>query len=468
MKKNVLILFITLTFSAFLGSCSESFLDQERPLVSTEALIYTDADKTESALLGLYSTLKGTNCNFLGGRTYIAFDNRGEDIINLDPNLITLYSTYNMAVTSSHDENQDAWYYGYLAINRANVFIESIEAYNTADVIGADLAKQYAAEAKFVRALTYFYLANLYSEPYKLNKSAKALPLRLTAIKGSGYSNCASSTIAKVYESILNDLSDSEIAALPTDVKVKTRATQAAAYMLKMRTCMAMENWSAAIAAGEAITGYTLVADVAAQFKAPYYTDESIFSLPQSSNDRPNTQRSSYEYYNTGSICVIDKQDGIMALPNYSLAIDKRVIAFDQDGKLGKWTDSDPTDGRLKWHPIFRFAETKLNLAECYAQSNNVDGARNALNDVRKRSIDPTKDPLDVNSLSGNNLLEAIALEKRLEFIGEGLRGIEIIRKGENFIKGTRFNVGPGSPYYTWPFPESERINNSLWNVLEQ
>ena len=151
-----------------------------------------------------------------------------------------------------------------------------------------------------------------------------------------------------------------------------------------------------------------------------------------------------------------------MSKANYSIAKDKRVIAFDEDGKLGKWTD--PTDGRLKWHPIFRFAETKLNLAECYAQSSNWDAARTALNDVRSRSIAAADDPLDISSMSGNPLLDAIAFEKRLEFIGEGLAGIEIIRKGETF----RNNTAPGNPYYTWPFPEAERVNNALWDQLEQ
>ena len=462
MKKIVYILLTAFIFTNLLSSCKESFLDQEKPLVSTEAIVFTDAAKTEAALLGLYATLKGSDCNYLGGRTYVVFDNRGWDIDNIDPNGVTLAQTFAMAVNQTQQENKDTWYYGYQAINRANVFIQSVEDYKTADVIGADKAKQYVAEAKFVRALSYYYMLQLYSEPYKVNKSAKALPLRLTAIKGSGQSDCASSTISKVYEQILTDINDSEIAALSGDVKQKTRATKAAAYMLRMRVYMAMENWSAAITAGNAVTGYTLVSDVAAQFKSPFYTDENIFSLPMSTNDRPNTQRSSWEFYNTGRICIIQKSaPGVMSMPNYSIAKDKRVVAFDQDGKVGKWTD--PSDGRLKWHPIFRFAETKLNLAECYARSSNVDAAITALSDVRRRSIAEADDKLDVSTLAGSALLEAIALEKRLEFLGEGLAGIEIIRKGESF----RNNTGPGNPYYTWPFPEAERVNNALWDQLE-
>jgi len=120
MKKIVYIAFIAFIFSNVFWSCGEEFLEQERPLVSTEDVVFKSATKTEAALLGLYSTLKGTNCNYLGGRTYIAFDNRGEDIRNIDPNGVTLANTYAMAVLSSNEENSDAWYYGYLAGIRNN------------------------------------------------------------------------------------------------------------------------------------------------------------------------------------------------------------------------------------------------------------------------------------------------------------------------------------------------------------
>ena len=468
MKRILYISFFTVICSTLFLSCSESFLDQERQLVSTEPLVFTNAAKCEAAVLGLYSGFKGGN--FMGGRNYIAFDARGEDIENIDRNGVTLYNTYIMQVNSSHEENSTAWAAAYSTINRANVFIESIAEYKTADVIGVEKANQYVAEAKFLRGLTYYYLANMYSEPYKLNKNAKAFPLRLTAIKESGHSDCASSTISKVYEAILNDVSDAQIAALPATATIKTRATKAAAYMLRMRVYMAMENWSAAIAAGEAVSGYTLVDNVAAQFVSPFYTAESIFSCPMSTNDQSGTQRSCWEYYYNGRLLVVDKANGIMSKPNYSLPTDKRIIAFDQTQNgnpiVGKWYDA--SNGRLKWVPIMRFAETKLNLAECYAQSNNPTAARKALSDVRRRAITAQNDPLNIDELSGAALLEAISFERRLEFLGEGMRGIDILRKGETFKPGTSYATAPGSPYYVWPFPETEKVVNKLWNDLEK
>ena len=463
--KKIFYISIILSVTFLFNSCAESFLDQEVPLVASEEMVYSDAEKTESTLLGLYYTLKGTNCNFMGGRTYVALDNRGDDIINIDPNLVTLKDVYYMSVGLASAENVDTWYYAYLAINRSNVFLESMEQYGTKDILGDAKYNQFVAEAKFVRALSYYYLVNLYAQPYATHPNAIAIPLRLTAIKGSGHSECPSSSTSAIYSAILSDLSDGDIQALPNannTYDATTRATQGAAKMLKMRALMATKAWSSAITVGESITGYELASNVAAQFAAPYYTKETIFALPQSTNDRPNTQRSCNEFYSRGNICVIDKKNGVMSKAEYSLATDKRVIAFDDNGRLAKWDEGE----RLQWLPIFRYAETLLNLAECYVESGTADKARAALTEVRRRAISAADDQLNIEALSANALLEAISNEKRLEFIGEGLRGIEISRKGETYIKGTEVNVAPGTSNYIWPIPQAERVNNSQLNEL--
>ena len=468
--KKIFYISIILSVTLLFNSCAESFLDQEVPLVASEEMIYSDAEKTELALLGLYSSLKGTNCNFMGGRTYVAFDNRGDDILNIDPNLVTLQDVYRLEnVAPTATVNVDTWYYAYLAINRSNVFMESMEQYGTKDILGEAKYNQFVSEAKFVRALSYYYLVNLYAQPYATHPNAIAIPLRITAIKGSGQSDCPSSSTSAIYSAILADLSDGNIQALPNannTYNATTRASQAAAKMLKMRALMATKDWSSAITVGESISGYELASNVEAQFAAPYYTKETIFALPQSTNDRPNTQRSCNEFYAKGNICVIDKTNGVMSKAEYSLAKDKRVIAFDDNGRLAKWDEGE----RLQWLPIFRYAETLLNLAECYVEmgATQETKARTALEKVRRRAIAETEDPINIDALSGNTLKEAITNEKRLEFIGEGMRGIEISRKGEAYIKGTEVNVAPGAGNYIWPFPQAERVNNSQWNVLAQ
>lgn len=58
----------------------------------------------------------------MGGKTYLVFDNRGEDIVNSDPNLITLANTYKFNVGKTDAENTVTWSMAYAAINRVNIF----------------------------------------------------------------------------------------------------------------------------------------------------------------------------------------------------------------------------------------------------------------------------------------------------------------------------------------------------------
>jgi len=409
MKK--IILFSTLCASLFLGSCSSSFLDQEPPLYVNENDIFTSPTRIEATLNGLYAAIKNTGTkSLMGGKSYLVFDNRGDDVINISNNLVTLFNTYNMNVGITDAENADTWTYAYLGINKVNTFLQS-----------------------------------------------------LTAEAGTENNNMPRSTVKQIYEHILSDLEN--ISALDTEVNTYTgvtHATQAAANMLKMRVYMAMNEWDKAIAAGELVTGYSLPEDVTLIYKAPYFSQESIFSLPMADTNIPNTQQSLAEYYYDGKIMLIDTKSGIMSKPDYSLATDKRIIAF-KGGKdlLMKFTDAKT---KLQWVPIFRYAETLLDLAECYANKAGGEAtAKSLLKQVRGRSVDAATDPLNIDNLSGDALKEAIYNEKRLEFIGEGIRGIDIMRRGEHFIKvgeNETINVGPSDEKYTWPIPQVELLLN--------
>lgn len=464
MKK---ILYISIAFLGLfsLGSCSD-FLEQDPPLYVNESDIYSSPQRIENTLLGLYGTIKNFSTNntsksLLGGKGYLVFDNRGDDVINVSNNLVNLFDTYNMRVGTTYAENEDFWTASYLAINRVNSFLESIEG--AKDVLGDEKYNQFKSEATFIRAICYYYLNNLYSMPYALDKDAKSVPLRLKAEKGSGNNSLAPSTVKEVYDQVLVDLGDNVIATLPDGVNsygAVTRATKAAAYMLKMRVYMSVGDWQNATVAGNAVKGYTLVSDVTSLYKTPFFSTESIFSLPMATTNVPNTQQSLAESYTDGKILIVDTDNGIMSKPNYSLAADTRVKNFlsAKDRKLLKYVD---VTNKLEWVPIFRYAETLLGLAESYA---NLGGAANEtlakgyLKQVRSRAI-PTGDVLNIDALTGASLKEAISNERRLELIGEGIRGIDILRKGETFQKGT-LTVKPTDSGYTWPIPQSERLIN--------
>ena len=464
--------------SAALSSCSSSFLEQNPPLYVEPDEIYNSPQRIEAALLGLYSSIKNTESeSFLGGKTYLVFDNRSEDIENVEENLITLANTYNFSVNSTDTENTTTWNNAYATINKVNIFLKNLD--EAKDVAG-EKYEQYKAEALFLRGLTYFYLNNLYGRSCIDYPKDKSVPLRLDPETTQENNAKKRSTVAEVYGQILKDLEGMNNLPVKskTDETNEARATQAAANMLKMRVYMAMGNWSEAIKAGEAVKGYSLVTKFTDLFGSPYYSDETIFSLPMSDTNRPNSQQAVAEYYNSSSyIMVVDMKKGIFSNKyNYNNPKDARCSLLKDESKdetirvrLMKFVDAAR---KLEWVPVFRYAETLLNLAECYANDNNKeDKARECLKEVRRRSLsngdDTYLNDVAIDNLSGDALKDAIYKERRIEFIGEGIRGLDIIRRGETIERGEGKNkkvFTPETSGYIWPIPSSEQIMNPDWN----
>ena len=467
--KNIFKLLAILTVVATLGACSKSFIDKDKPYSMTEKVIFADAGYIQSALYGCYDVFKSTNPSFMGGLAYIVFDCRGEDIVNTS-NPVTMQDTYEMKVIGTTLENGRIWNYAYGTINTCNIFIENLAKYNCAAVIGEDLCAQYDAEAKFIRAYCYYVLANLYSQPYSLNPDALAVPLRLTALTSAGHNNCPAAAIKDVYAQILADCLPDKLANAPQTYDGVTRASAAAAHMLKMRIYMAMEDWDNAITEGTSVTGYSLDPDVTKLYgKDTYTSPEMIFALPMSiqPGDQPNTQMSCAEYYSKeASVAWLNVESGILSEADYSLAADARIANLIETPDGDTFYSLKFTDKAQKqdWIPVMRYAETLLNLAECYThKADGTTNAKAALKQVRGRAI-PTGDTIDVDGLSGGNLTTAVLKERRLEFICEGIRGVDIIRRGETFTKkvGTTvdLSVAPADNYYIWPIPEAEKNYN--------
>ena len=106
-----------------------------------------------------------------------------------------------------------------------------------------------------------------------------------------------------------------------------------------------------------------------------------------------------------------------------------------------------------------------LNYAEALARNaSTVDPlALNLLNAVRGRSA-PDAVYTETSFASANDLVNAILLERRIELMGEGLRGIDITRLALPLPAktGVQGSVPVTSQQYIWPIPQVELDNNRL------
>jgi len=104
-------------------------------------------------------------------------------------------------------------------------------------------------------------------------------------------------------------------------------------------------------------------------------------------------------------------------------------------------------------YKIFRAAEASLNKAEAHFRLNQPAQALATLNEVRtRRYLNPP------NGESGNALLGAIKLERRLEFAFEYQRFLDIKRYGESVQRESfgEFADGSGTPPVVQTLPSGD------------
>lgn len=472
MKKTIL--YTAAALLTLTTACESDFIEKSPELQIDETAIFSSASRLEAAMEGVYARAK--NQYFLGGYITDAGDNRSDDMINYGNNGYTMRDTYNHAVNASCLENDYMFYRAYLGINQANTLIQGIEQTYAATLpCDEETARRYVQECKFIRAISFYYLSQLFGQPYKYNPEAKSIPLRIEAVTGAGQNDFPAATIAEVFRQVLADTED--CSALPAGFGSEgfdaTKASQSAVHALRMRVYMCMEDWDKAIEEAGLIQGFSLIPSIATMFDSPYaLTAENIFSIPMSDTDKSGSQAHpvGYVYHGAGQITTANNINGIAT--TYGVEADARTgFLYSDDMGYMYCEKFNEYSTRLEWIPIFRYAEVLLNLAECYYNKGDYDTALDYLKQVRTRSIPEADDTLVTYSERGAALWTAIDNERRWEFIGEGLRGYDISRRAEDYRHPltdggwTVIATPEDHTSYCWAYPLYETtVNPSLSN----
>lgn len=477
MKKVSLYILLVLMMGT---SCRKELLDPVPSNRIADLSAFDTPERIATQVTGMYVVVK--NGDFYGGKYIITQDVRGNDFVNEFPNGFTLLQTWNMNVTNNTQEVLETWAQAYLAINNINVFIDGMNEKGL-QVTGEAAGKKYIAEARFLRALSYFALLQLYARPYWDGNGEKPGVVVYTEGNTSAgkYAKARSKT-SEVYKLILDDLDAAE-AGLPdkyANAALNTnRAHKNSAIALKTRVYLCMQQYAKVITEANKIVSATAPFTAAtgvphalqpkiANVFSTYTTTESIFSFPFTTVDAPGTQMQLGYYFTPGDLggggeYSLDPK-GIITDPTWTADDDRRKLLAVADGKtfLIKYPTGDPfTD----WAPVLRYAEVLLNLAEARVRTtNSVDPQAVALlNAVRNRS-DATTTYTVASFANATALLNAILKERHIEFLGEGMRSLDILRLGQNFpAKGTRVGeVSTTSPQYIWPISAAELTYNKL------
>ena len=466
---------LLLSCTLWATACDEKDILNPAPETSLpDAALFASPTRVLGQVNGMYAGLK--NGSFFGGRYLMLSDIRGEEFINRLQNVFTGYDAWNHTINSGSNDALTTWSTAYAAINSANLLIDGLAAHP--DAVDAAVAANYTAEAKFVRALSYFSLITFYGQPYiKNNGASPGVPLRLQGQTTSANNDMARSTVAEVYAQIIKDLNEAE-AGLPltytTPLLNTTRAHRNTAIALKTRVYLSMGQYADVVKEAQKIVSATapfkassgvlhqMQASISTVFNSDYTTTESIFSMPMTELDNVSGQSSlGYEYtvnqeYNLNPT-------GILGHAQWRTTDERRTMLRTAGTTvyLTKYKKANPY---LDYIPVIRYSEVLLNYAEALAKTSTPDLTLSAriLTAVHQRA-DPTYTFAATATANSTALVNAIWAERRIELLGEGFRSIDLMR---NMLpipaKGTAPSISPSQPEYVFPIPNAEISSNKL------
>jgi len=459
-------------------SCTKDILDTEPQTSISELSAYSTPDKVLAQVNNLYYRVQ--RAHFYGGRYILFNEQRGEEFSQNSGNAAEGALIWQNGALSTDTFIGNLWSLAYQAINNSNIFLDRV---GTSAVVSGTLKDQYLAEAKFIRALSYFALVQFYAKPYLTDQGASAgLPLRLTPETSAGNDNLPRSTVAAIYTQIIKDLDEAEVglpAGYSSNALNTSRAHKASAIALKTRVYLAKGDFPKVITEAQKLvpatapyvytagtTTHRLETNIATVFGGSYTGNEAIFFIPFNALDGPD-QQSALAHNYIGAVILSLTNSGIYSNSALSGATStdarKGLITVKNSlNVLNKFPKSATpfTD----YIPVLRYAEVLLNYAEAAAENNDLTTARALLDAVRKRSDASYTFPPAAITLKAD-LINTILTERRIELLGEGFRTFDLQRRLQPLPAKTEgivnvAQVPTTASNYIWPIPADEQGTN--------
>jgi hypothetical protein len=480
-------------------SCGEFLEEKPESFLSPENY-YQDENDLFTALVGVYDGLGDNSNSFLARRLhYLTWFASGEGYSAnlLDQQLLTTYS-----FTADHSDINSVWTSMYSTINRANTVIGRAAGVP----MDEEVKQQYIGEARFLRALCYFYGVRLWG----------ALPLIKAEVTAVEEVEVARSPVADVYNLIIEDLEFAGNTITPTNQE--GRATKGAAKALLAKVYLTRATSEAAGA-----TDYQLCADLCEEvLNMPEHRlmddYQQIFGPPNEFNaeslfewqgDRVLSPLGEHSILGAFSmprgIFLFPEQGpsdggGIVSTVSYFNLYPeedyRRESTFVTEGpnRAGDWLTwpqfqfpyPAPT-----WKYVDRTATTRnefefcgnfivLRLADVYLMraealnevSGPTDEAYSTINAIRARARNrdgsaSSTVPADLAGLTKDQFRDAVLHERAVELGFEGHRWFDLVRTGRliETIKAINPDYPISEKHLLFPIPPDELILNPL---LEQ
>ncbi|MFW0714446.1 RagB/SusD family nutrient uptake outer membrane protein [Pedobacter sp. N23S346] len=429
----------------------------------SDQIVFNSPATTLSALRGVYSTAQ--TLDFYGSLPQVIGDYMGNnvDFVGTFP---TLQDLNNFSAVSTNSNVQVLWQIHYQVIARANTIISKV---NGVEGLSAEEKSQYIAEAKFLRALAYFQLANFFSQPFQVSAGTNLSVPLVTADFTGTIEFPSRNTLSQVHAQIIQDLTEAS-SALPQSyadaAETRGRATKGAAFALLSRLYLYREEWSKAESAARSTLSQGIY-DTAPNYS--FYsgnTSEDVFTIQNSAIDNGRTGSGGWaSYYNPAAVGgrgdAPFSQDLINA---YTSEPDDRRYNLKNTGNAAdglphfftsKFPDAVNNSDNS---PVIRTTEVYLNLAEALAHQSatpNVEAVTILNSRIRSRAGLAAK-----TVTSQQALIDALLIERRKELAFEGHSRMDLLRNRQPLRAGNAAAAFGGAKTIL-PIPQREIDNNA-------
>ncbi|WP_346857416.1 RagB/SusD family nutrient uptake outer membrane protein [uncultured Draconibacterium sp.] len=432
---------VTVVLSVFILASCEDFLEVAPESSLTGSTFFKTDGDFEQAANAAYEQLQ-----MIYGRSFT--DNPGEGSWIMgemrSDNTCFIYNTGNRGFEGCEqidyfiDDYQNGfsftkYYRSFILINRTNQILAQLE---TADITES-VANNVKGQALFLRALTFFDLVQYFGD----------VPMPLTPAKTMDETSLPRTERSVIINQIIDDATLAASLLPAKSSQGDGRATSGAANMLLANVYMVLEDWSGAetklkgIVASdeyELLSSYESIYDISNKNHA-----ESIFEVQY-------MQGATQGLYSNFIYNFLPRLDDPSIVTGVAGSANSQggwntptpdIIASYEEGDLRKAASIDYVNGypyikkylhaHSTWNntddnwPVYRYAETLLDLAEALNEQAKSSEALPYLNEVRSRAgLD------DISTTNQSELRDAIMHERRVELAFENKRWPDLVRTG--------------------------------------
>ena len=461
----------------FFQSCDSELEESPKTFISPETFFKNPASY-DLAVVGIYSGIGNLYSNNAMTMREMFSDVYGAPSGAAEQAM----PTYNNTHQPFFYNTRDLWSGAYSIIKNANFILDKLSV--------ADLPEQKVnelmAEAKFLRAFSYFHLVQFYGD----------IPLRTTTLSSYDEIKLGKSSQEDVYRFILEELSFAE-KNLPDSSTQQGRVFKLVATALISKVYLTMagyplnqaEHYKDAKEKAIVVIDskqFQLLNNYSDVFHNIDYSSESIWEklyVADKGGNPLHSATSTAKGYNylmvpapwfINSFAPGDQRNEWGINQNYMDPDGDVLQPFFQKFVNNDFTDANigaSSSSQLNYTtPILRLAEMYLIAAEAENELNGPAGAYQYINKIRERARVDKTDPLNVPDLAGltkDQFREQVLMERKWELHLEGSTWMDLKRtKNLNRIQTSRETnpllIPIGEYNNTWYIPDTEITNNDI------